>query len=117
MNNRSELFTKKSTKHPDLDTTFLDGSHRHAVILESSAVGVGTYNPGWRWSLHAGAMTGKSSERHIGFIISGEMMVRDSAGNENLVHAGEAFEVAENHEAWVVGDTPCVALDFTHLPR
>lgn len=38
-------------------------------------------------------------------------MVRDSDGNENLVHAGEAFEVAENHDAWVVGDTPCVALD------
>ncbi len=80
-------------------------------------IGIGTYNPGWRWSLHAGAMTGKPSERHIGYIISGEMMVRDSDGNENLVHAGEAFEVAENHDAWVVGDTPCVALDFIHLPR
>lgn len=39
------------------------------------------------------------------------------AYNENLVQVGEAFEVAENHEAWIVGDTPCVALDFIHLPR
>ncbi len=44
-------------------------------------------------------------------------MVRDSSGNESLVHAGEAFEVAENHDAWVVGDEPCVALDFTQLPH
>lgn len=117
MKSNTRNFIQKSTECPDLDTTFIEGSFRKAVILQSSAIGIGTYNPGWRWSLHAGAMTGKPSERHIGFIISGEMMVRDSAGNESLVHAGEAFEVAENHDAWVVGDIPCVALDFTHLPR
>lgn len=48
-------------------------------------------------------MTGKTSECHTGFIISGEMMVRDSSGIENLIHADEAFEVAENHDAWGVG--------------
>lgn len=117
MKTSPKLFSKKNTECPDLATTFLDGSSRNAVILQSSAIGIGTYNPGWRWSLHAGAMTGKPSERHIGYIISGEMMVRDSDGNENLVHAGEAFEVAANHDAWVVGDTPCVALDFIHLAR
>lgn len=46
-------------------------------------------------------MTGKSSERHTGFIISGEMKVRDCSGNEYLIHVGEAFEVSENHDAWV----------------
>lgn len=117
MKTSTHLFTRKSTECPDLATTFLDGSSRNAVILQSSAIGIGTYNPGWRWSLHARTMTGKPSERHVGYIISGEMMVRDSDGNENLVHAGEAFEVAENHDAWVVGDTPCVALDFIHLLR
>lgn len=117
MKTNSQLFTRKNTECPDLATAFLDGSFRNAVILQSSAIGVGVYNTGWRWSLHAGSMTGKRSERHIGFIISGEMMVRDCDGNENLIHAGEAFEVAENHDAWIVGDTPCVALDFIHLPR
>lgn len=34
-------------------------------------------------------------------------MVRDSDGNENLVHAGEAFEVADNHDAWVGGHPMC----------
>ncbi|HFT1601449.1 TPA: hypothetical protein ACTXAG_005766 [Klebsiella oxytoca] len=117
MMNKAPQFLCKSTERPDLETSFLDGSSRNSVILLSSAIGIGTYNPGWRWSLHAGAITGKTSERHIGFIISGEMMVRDSSGNESLVHAGEAFEVAENHDAWVVGDEPCVALDFTQLPH
>lgn len=117
MNNNTRFFIRKSAQYPDSETTFLDGSLRNSVRLNSSAIGIGTYQPGWRWSLHTGAMTGKLSERHTGFIISGEMMVRDCSGNEYLIHAGEAFEVSENHDAWVVGDTPCVALDFTHIPR
>ena len=116
MNNTIPHLIKKNTEQADLKTFFLDGSFRNAVILPSSAIGIGTYNPGWRWSLHAGAMTGKPSERHTGFILSGQMMVRDPYGNELPVHAGEAFEVSENHDAWVVGDTPCIALDFTPLP-
>jgi hypothetical protein len=28
------------------------------------------------------------------------------------VGPGEAFEVGPGHDAWVVGDEPCVALDF-----
>lgn len=117
MNNMTQFFIRKNTQFPDSETTFLDGSLRNSVRLNSSVIGIGTYQPGWRWSLHAGVMTGKTSECHTGFIISGEMMVRDSTGNENLIHAGEAFEVAENHDAWVVGDTPCVALDFRHFAR
>lgn len=117
MKHKTHFFIIKNTQCPDSETTFPDGSLRKAVKLNSAAIGIGTYQPGWRSSLHAGAMTGKPSERHTGFIISGEMMVRDMSGNETPVHAGEAFEVAENHDAWVVGDAPCVALDFTHFAR
>lgn len=117
MKHKNQFFIIKNTQCADSETTFLDGSLRKAVRLNSAAIGIGTYQPGWRWSLHAGAMTGKPSECHTGFIISGEMVVRDSSGNEYLIHAGEAFEVSENHDAWVVGDTPCVALDFTHFAR
>ena len=116
MNTNTPFLMKNSAGQADLKTDFLDGSSRNAVILQSCAIGMGTYHPGWRWSLHVGAMTGKPSQRHIGFILSGKMMVRDSEGNEWLVKAGEAFEVSENHDAWVVGDTACVAMDFIHLP-
>jgi hypothetical protein len=38
--------------------------------------------------------------------------VRDAEGNEAEVGPGDAFVVAAGHDAWVVGDEPCVALDF-----
>ncbi|MBN2425020.1 MAG: hypothetical protein JXR46_12100 [Calditrichaceae bacterium] len=92
--------------------TFLDGSVRSTVLLRSCAVGLGTYNPGWKWSAHAGAQTGKSSENHIGYILSGNMIVKDSNGIEIEVGSGEAFEVGPGHDAWVIGNEPCIALDF-----
>jgi len=91
---------------------FLDGSRRRAAPLHSCTVGLGTYEPGWRWSLHAGAQTGKASRGHIGYIISGRFVVRDADGNETEVGPGDAFEVGPGHDAWVVGDTPCVSVDF-----
>jgi quercetin dioxygenase-like cupin family protein len=95
--------------------TFLDGSKRSAVILESVAIGRGEYLPGWRWSLHAGKQTGKSSAAHVGYVLSGRMAVRAADGKENTVGPGEAFEVGPGHDAWVVGNELCVALDFEHL--
>ena len=33
-------------------------------------------------------------------------------GTQSVVRAGEAFYAAPGHDAWVLGDEPCVALDF-----
>lgn len=96
---------------------FIDGSRRSAVVLESAAVGKGEYLPGWKWSEHAGPQTGKSSGVHVGYVIKGQMMVRGADGKEVLVGPGDAFEAQPGHDAWVVGDEPCIALDFEHLDR
>ncbi len=96
---------------------FLDGSKRAEVVLETLVIGKGVYLPGWVWSLHAGAQTGKSSQTHIGYIISGQMVSRGTSGEEVTVGPGDAFEVGPNHDAWVLGDEPCVALDFNHISK
>ena len=93
---------------------FLDGSSRSDTMLRSARIGLGTYLVGWKWSLHAGAQTGKSSGNHIGYILSGRMVVRDSDGMEREIAPGQAFEVGPGHDAWVVGSESCIALDFTH---
>ncbi len=92
--------------------TFDDGSRRWTVSMPSMKVGRGIYEPGWRWSLHAGPQRGKPSSHHIGYIEAGAMMVRTAGGDEVLVTAGQVFEVGPDHDAWVVGDQPCIALDF-----
>jgi hypothetical protein len=62
-----------------------------------------------------GKKTGKTSMGHVGYVLSGRMAVRGAQGKEITVGPGEAFEVGPGHDAWVVGDAPCVALDFEHL--
>lgn len=96
----------------DATWEFLDGSKRSAVNLRTSFVGIGTYRPGWRWSEHVGKQTGKPSENHIGYILSGSFTVKSASGEESVVGPGEAFELAPGHDAWVNGTEPCVALDF-----
>jgi quercetin dioxygenase-like cupin family protein len=94
---------------------FIDGSTRAYATLRTAAIGFGTYLPGWQWSLHAGPQMGKDSENHIGYVLSGRMMVKDPSGNEAEIEEGCAFEIAPGSDAWVIGDEPCIALDFIPL--
>lgn len=104
----------KNLNNSEMSWKFLDGSTRTAVILGSFFVGKGTYLPGWKWSEHVGKQTGKSAEANNGYIISGKMMVKSADGEETLLVPGDAFELKPNHDAWVVGDEPCVSIDFGH---
>jgi hypothetical protein len=91
---------------------FLDGSERGVVRLRDVAIGRGVYQPGWRWSQDVQPLSGKESEEHIGYVISGRMAVRAKNGTEVEVGPGDAFVAAPGSDAWVVGKEPCVALDF-----
>ena len=102
----------KSLDSPDAAWAFLDESERAAVRLGEAAIGRGVYRPGWRWSEHAQPLSRSESEEHIGYVISGRMAVRANDGTEVEVGPGEAFIAAPGHDAWVVGEEPCVALDF-----
>jgi quercetin dioxygenase-like cupin family protein len=96
---------------------FLDGSRRSVVTLDSVAIGLGEYRPGWKWSKHAGPQTGRSSAAHVGYILSGRMIVRGADGEEVTVGPGDAFEAKPGHDAWVLGNEACVALDFESLKQ
>jgi hypothetical protein len=103
---------KKNIELDGQSRTFLDGSRRSVVTFGSALIGYGEYRPGWRWSKHAGAQTGRTSEVHLGVILSGQLVVRGADGVEMLAGPGEAFEAQPGHDAWVVGEAACVALDF-----
>jgi len=96
---------------------FLDGSWRSDALLRSAAVGLGVYQPGWRWSRHAGPQTGKPSENHVGYVLTGAMVIQDTDGREQRVEPGFAFEIEAGGDAWVGGSEPCTALDFIPLKR
>mgnify|MGYP006290181381 CR=1 FL=1 len=108
---QSEIF-KGNPGTADNTRVFIDGSTRSHAPLRTAAIGFGTYRPGWRWSRHAGPQLGKDSENHIGYVLSGRMMVKDPSGNETEIEPGCAFEIPPGSDAWVIGDEPCIALDF-----
>jgi uncharacterized cupin superfamily protein len=75
----------------------------------------GVYRPGWRWSQDVRPLSGRDSAEHIGYVISGRMRVRAKDGAEVEIGPGEAFVAAPGHDAWVIGDEPCIALDFVTI--
>jgi quercetin dioxygenase-like cupin family protein len=105
----------KNLDSEELTWTERDGSKRNAVRLQNVFIGLGTYLPGWKWSEHA--YNGKPSEAHVGYVISGRMIIKGENGDEVSVGPGDAFEVRPNHDAWVVGNEPCIALDFGLLKK
>lgn len=73
-----------------------------------------TFEPGWRWSEHQeGAGEGQLClQRHLGYLVSGRMRFRMEDGTELEAAAGDVYLIPPGHDAWVVGDQECVALDL-----
>jgi len=113
----SEGIVAKNVAAPDVASTFIDGSERAAVHVGDVAIGRGIYRPGWQWSQHAQPLSKTTTAEHGGYVISGRMRVRTKDGMEVDLGPGDAFIVAAGHDAWVLGDEPCVALDFMQVTR
>ena len=50
---------------------------------------------------------------HINFVLSGRMKIVMDDGTEKEMGAGDVAVIPPGHDAWVIGDEPCVALDFS----
>lgn len=90
--------------------------HGELAVVKVAGVTVGraVFSPGWRWSDHVRPLAGTASCQvaHVGYILSGRMCVRMADGREATVGPGDAFVVPPGHDGWVVGDEPCVMLDW-----
>jgi quercetin dioxygenase-like cupin family protein len=76
------------------------------------SIGRASYEPGWRWSEHVGAITGTEicEVEHVGIVVSGRAAVRMADGNEFVMEPGDVFSIPAGHDSWVVGDEPYVSL-------
>jgi uncharacterized cupin superfamily protein len=84
------------------------------VTVGGSTVGRFTFEPGWRWSESVKPIVGtdRCENHHIGYALSGRMHVVDAAGDEAEIAAGEAYNIAPGHDAWIVGQEQFVGLEF-----
>jgi hypothetical protein len=99
---------------PDEMRKFTNGEFA-VVTLPGTNVGRAVFQPGWRWSNDVKPVAGTESceAAHTGYIMSGRMHVKMDDGAEADLGPGDAFIISPGHDAWIVGDEACVALDWS----
>lgn len=110
------VLASKSFTEPEEVREFPHG-HVDLVTVGGTTVGRAEFEPGWRWSQDVRPIAGTDScqAAHTGYILSGRMHVVMDDGSEGEAGAGEAIMVEPGHDAWIVGDEPCVMVDFGEI--
>lgn len=103
----------KNFESPDEKTAF-DHGYVELLHLSSGTVGRAVLEPGWRWSTHIKPVvkTEWCEEEHVGYVESGRVRIRMSNGEEREFGPGDVGIIPPGHDAWVVGDEPCVNIDW-----
>ncbi len=106
---------RKSFDKPDEVRPFDGGTGQLEVVnTDEGAVGRATFLPGWRWSEHVKpiAKTDSCQAGHTGYFVSGRMRVVMDDGEEMEFGPGDFAVMAPGHDAWIIGDQPCVVIDW-----
>lgn len=84
------------------------------VNLEGGAVGRATFQPGWQWSKHIKPIAGTEScqASHMGYCVSGRMKIVMDDGEQVEIGPGDFMIAPPGHDAWIIGDEPCVLIDW-----
>jgi class 3 adenylate cyclase len=103
----------KRFDEPD-EVVALPLAREEVVILGEVHLGRTTHQPGWSWAEHVKPVAGTRSclFHHQGFVVSGRMQIETDNGAVRILGPGDAFDVLPGHNARVVGDEPCVTIDF-----
>jgi class 3 adenylate cyclase len=104
---------RKRFSEPSEVRTFPHG-RIDVVELDDTVVGRMSYEPGWRWSVDVKPIAGtdRCQYHHVGVTLSGRLRVEMPDGTELEIGPGDVFELPPGHDAWVLGDTPWVSVDF-----
>ena len=84
------------------------------VRVPGGTVGRATFEPGWKWSKHIKPIAGTElcEAPHEGYVVSGRMHIIMRDGKVLELRAGDLMVCPPGHDAWVVGDEPCVIVDW-----
>ena len=88
-------------------------------VLDLITVGPLTFGrtavePEWRWSTHVRPIVGteRCEFHHVGYQVSGRWICEDRDGTQIEVGPGDIYDTPPGHDAWAIGDEPCVSIDF-----
>jgi quercetin dioxygenase-like cupin family protein len=100
---------------PEEVRPFEDGSGQlNLVNLDGGPVGRATFQPGWKWTQHVKpiANTASCQAAHTCYFIAGRMHVVMDHGEEHEYGPGDFAVMPPGHDAWIIGDEPCVVIDW-----
>jgi class 3 adenylate cyclase len=105
---------RRSFNEPDETRRFPHGTLQ-VVALDEVVFGEYTLEPGWRWSKDVKPIAGTQhcQHHHLGYAIRGHLRVSMKDGTTFDFHAGDAYEIPPDHDAWVVGDESYIAVEFS----
>lgn len=106
---------RKSLDKPEEVRPFENSMGRLELVnVDAGAVGRATFEPGWQWSKHVKpiAKTDSCEVAHTGYVVSGRLKVVMDDGEEAEFGPGDFMRLAPGHDAWVLGDEPCVIIDW-----
>jgi EutQ-like cupin domain len=107
---------KSLNSSPDETRTFEKGKIELANLGDVT-IGRGILEPGWSWEkcVKPLAKTNSCQAPHTQYVVSGRMKVVMDDGTEEEFGPGDAAVIPPGHNAWVVGNEPVIAVDFTGL--
>lgn len=96
----------------------LEHGEMQVVTVAGATIARADFRPGWRWSTDVKPSMGTEScqAAHTGLVLSGRLAIRMDDGTEAEFGPGDAHVVGPGHDAWVIGDEPCVLIDVA-MPR
>ena len=104
----------KKLDNPDESRNF---THGELSLVNVGGVTVGrvTFQPGWQWSKDIKPLAGTDSckEAHTLYALSGRLHIVMDDGEESDVDGGDVAVISPGHDAWVVGDEPFRAVDWS----
>ena len=105
-------FQVKSHNSPD-EVRTPDKTRVEVVQFDGVTMGRFNFEPGWRWSecVKPVVKTEQCQLSHVGYAVSGHLVVRMTDGSEKSIVAGESYTIPPGHDAWVVGTEPYVGIE------
>jgi hypothetical protein len=105
---------RRSFNEPDEVFPSEDGSRTDMVQVGENFIARSVMQPGWSWEQYVKPLVDDDTcpMEHREVILSGRIRYRMNDGTEVIGQAGDYLEISPGHLAWVIGDEPCVTIDW-----
>jgi quercetin dioxygenase-like cupin family protein len=104
----------RSFEAPNEELTQLEKVEAQRLDVGGGSVWRFTFHPGWRYTEHFEPQLCMAP--HAAYVESGRLRIAMQDGTEAEAGPGEVVVIEPGHDAWTVGDEPCVFIDFAEAP-